>query len=89
MNMININFKLNLKLIVIIYLIGILVAFIIWLYCKIKLYKNYKRKYENFKKGYKLFLNKDIFYILSSWVVFFSAINSFLRFIKYKIKKRR
>lgn len=89
MNMININFKLNLKLIVVIYLIGIFVAFIIWLYCKIKLYKNYKRKYENFRKGYKLFLNKDIIYILLSWVVFFSAINSFLKFIRYKIKKRK
>ena len=87
--MININFKLNLKLIVIIYLIGIFIAFIIWLYCKIKLYRNYKRKYENFKKGYKLFFNKDIFYILLSWIVFFSAINSFFRFIIYKIKRKR
>ena len=87
--MININFKLNLKLILIIYLIGIFVAFIIWLYCKIKLYKNYKRKYENFKKGYKLFFNKDIFYILLSWIVFFSTINSFFRFIIYKIKRKR
>ena len=89
MNMININFKLNLKLIVIIYLIGIFIAFIIWLYCKIKLYRTYKRKYENFRKGYKIFFNKDIIYISLSWIVFFSAINSFLRIIRYKIKKKR
>ena len=87
--MIDINFKLNIKLILFVYLIGIFIAFIVWLYCKIKLYRNYKRKYENFKKGYKLFFNKDIFYILLSWIVFFSAINSFLRFVIYKIKKRK
>lgn len=87
--MIDINFKLNIKLILFIYLTGIFIAFIIWLYCKIKLYENYKRKYENFRKGYKIFFNKDIIYISLSWIVFFSAINSFLRFIRYKLKKRK
>jgi len=58
MNMININFKLNLKLIVIIYLIGILVAFIIWLCCKIKLYKTYKKNMRILEKDIKYFLIK-------------------------------